>query len=210
MKPLARRIGPFAAVVLLAAGTSSAPVGLVASEGATKPGVASSPAGDEGHPLGPSVCRPFPGPDYYAFKLYTTKNIPGTGLAKARAELSVSGSSPFTVSLAEDGSYRYDVRVSIDNMRPPRGGQLVAWVTTPDIDRIQRIGALDEQLRGAGTVAWNKFIVVVTLEPLDDPEAATWTGPVVFRGMSRSGMMHTMVGHGALQQENCAAYGYGN
>jgi len=28
--------------------------------------------------------------------------------------------------------------------------------------------------------------------------------------MSRSGMMHTMVGHGALVQENCAAYGYGD
>jgi hypothetical protein len=37
-----------------------------------------------------------------------------------------------------------------------------------------------------------------------------WTGPIVFRGMSRSGMMHTMVGHGALQMENCSSYGYAN
>ena len=43
----------------------------------------------------------------------------------------------------------------------------------------------------------------------DDPGAERWSGPIVFRGMSRSGMMHTMVGHGALQKENCAAYGYG-
>jgi len=35
-----------------------------------------------------------------------------------------------------------------------------------------------------------------------------WTGPVVMRGMSRSGLMHTMAGHGAFEQENCAAYGY--
>jgi hypothetical protein len=28
------------------------------------------------------------------------------------------------------------------------------------------------------------------------------------RGMSRSGMMHTMAGHGPFQQENCARYGY--
>jgi hypothetical protein len=87
---------------------------------------------------------------------------------------------------------------------------MVAWVTTPDIDRIERMSALDGNLRAKGTVSWNKFIVVITLEPDDDPGAATWTGPVVFRGMSRSGMMHTMVGHGALQQENCAAFGYGN
>ena len=71
------------------------------------------------------------------------------------------------------------------------------------------MGALDENLRADGRVTWNKFIVVVTLEPEDDPAAEMWSGPVVFRGMSRSGMMHTMVGHGALQQENCAAYGYG-
>ncbi len=51
---------------------------------------------------------------------------------------------------------------------------------------------------------------MITLEAVDDPAAETWSGPVALRGMSRSGMMHTMVGHGAFQQENCAAYGYGN
>ena len=61
-----------------------------------------------------------------------------------------------------------------------------------------------------GSARWNKFLVVITLEPDDGGESGMWSGPVVFRGMSRSGMMHTMVGHGALQQENCAAYGYGN
>lgn len=160
--------------------------------------------------VGDAVCAIAPGPEYYAFELHTTRNVPGTGLAKGLAEVSVSGSSPFFVSLGPDGSYVYDIDVSIDRMKVPRQGRLVAWVTTPDIDRIERMSALDGNLRANGTVSWNKFIVVVTLEPDDDPDAATWTGPVVFRGMSRSGMMHTMVGHGALQQENCAAYGYGN
>ena len=72
-----------------------------------------------------------------------------------------------------------------------------------------RIGALDDNLRASGSVSWNKFIVLITLESHDDPEQEMWAGPVVFRGMSLSGMMHTMVGHGALIQENCAAYGYG-
>jgi hypothetical protein len=157
-----------------------------------------------------SVCATTAGPEYYAFELYTTRNIPGTGLAKGIAEVSISGSSPFSVALGPDGSYVYDVAVSIDRMKVPRQGRLVAWVTTPDIDRIERMAALDDNLRASGSVSWNKFIVVVTLEPGDDPSATTWSGPVVFRGMSRSGMMHTMVGHGALQQENCAAYGYGN
>jgi hypothetical protein len=163
----------------------------------------SSPAVDTG-----SWCAE--GPPYYAFELYTTKNIPGTGLATGTVDVAVAGTSPFSVSLGPDGSYVYDLQVSLDRMKAPRDGRLVAWVTTPEIDQIVRMGALDENLRGAGTVSWNKFIVVITLEFGDDASAGIWSGPIVFRGMSRSGMMHTMVGHGALQQENCAAYGYGN
>ena len=150
------------------------------------------------------------GPPYYAIELFTTRNIPGTGLAEGTVDVAVSGSSPFSVALGPDGSYVYDLELSIDRMRVPRQGHLVAWVTTPEIDRIERLGALDENLRARGSVSWNKFIVVVTLEADADGPSEQWSGPIVFRGMSRSGMMHTMVGHGALEQENCAAYGYGN
>jgi len=156
----------------------------------------------------PAVCTVAEGPKYYAFDLITTKNIPGTGLAVGLAEMSLSASSPFAVALSPDGSYEYDIDVSLERMRVPTQGRLVAWVTTREVDVIVRMGALDEHLRASGSVAWNKFLVVVTLEPTDDPDATIWSGPIVFRGASRSGMMHTMVGHGALQQENCAAYGY--
>jgi hypothetical protein len=159
-------------------------------------------------PGGSAFCAS--GPEYYAFDLYTTRNIPGTGLAKGRVDVQAPPTSPFIVALGPDGSYTYDLHVSLDRMKVPRDGRLVAWVTTPQVDRVQRMSAFDSNLRASGSVAWNKFIVVVTLEPGDEPAAATWSGPIVFRGMSRSGMMHTMVGHGALQQENCAAYGYGN
>ena len=150
------------------------------------------------------------GPPYYAFELFTTKNIPGTGLATGTVEASVSGGSPFSVALGDDGSYEYDLALRLDRMRTPREGRLVAWVTTPDIDLIERMGALDDNLVATGSVSWNQYIVVVTLEAEDDPASDRWAGPIVFRGMSRSGMLHTMVGHGALQQENCAAFGYGN
>ena len=148
------------------------------------------------------------GPEYYAVELVGTKNIPGMGLATGRAEVSVSASSPFSVSLTTDGSYQYDVRVSLERMRSPRAGVLVAWVTTPDLISVRRLGALDGKLQVSGSASWNKFIVVVTLEVEDDPAAERWSGPIAFRGMSRSGMMHTMAGHGPFQQENCAAYGY--
>ncbi len=148
------------------------------------------------------------GPEYYAFPLIATKHIPGTGLATATAEISFSHTSPYAIAVTENGSYDYDLVVRVERMKPPRQGTLVAWVTTPEIDEIERIGALDAHLQAAGRVAWNKFLVVITLEATDDDAAPKWGGPVVFRGVSRSGMMHTMVGHGALQQENCAAYGY--
>lgn len=150
------------------------------------------------------------GPEYYAIPLVTTRNLPGTGLAKGTAEVAFTSDSPFLVSLADDGSYVYAIDLRLEGMRLPRRGTLVAWVTTPDIDRVRRIGALDEHLRASGTVAWNKFLVVVTHEATDDPTQATWSGPIAFRGMSRSGMMHTMAGHGPFQKENCAAYGYGS
>jgi len=150
------------------------------------------------------------GPAYYGFGLFTTRNIPGTGLATGSAEVSVTAGSPFSVSLSADGSYLYDLRISLERMRIPVQGHLVAWITTPEIDHIARIGAFDENLEVAGLAAWNKFIVVITLEPTDDSAATTWTGPIAFRGMSRSGLMHTMAGHGVFDQENCALYGYGN
>lgn len=164
---------------------------------------------DLGRTATAAVCALPAGPEYYAFPLAATGNVAGTGYARGRAEISVPATSPFPVALTADGSYAYDVHVAIDNMRAPRSGTLVAWVTTPDLDRVERIGSLGETLRASGPVSWNKFIVVVTLEAADDAEAATWSGPIVFRGMSRSGAMHTMVGHGALQQENCTSYGYG-
>ena len=55
---------------------------------------------------------------------------------------------------------------------------------------------------------WNKFLVFVTLEPAEATGEARWQGPVVMRGLSRSGLMHTMAGHGPYEQEPCAVYGY--
>ncbi|MCE2456002.1 MAG: hypothetical protein J4G12_09375 [Gemmatimonadetes bacterium] len=164
------------------------------------PALCSTSVADRGH-------GPF-GPEYYSFDLVTTKRIPGTGLARGVAEIAPPASSPFAVALSEDGSYRYAVEVRIERAKPLRSGVLVAWVATPQLDRVRRIGPLDHALSARGSVDWNKFIVVVSLEPSSDPNAERWTGPIAFRGMSRSGAMHTMVGHGALQQENCAAWGY--
>jgi len=164
-------------------------------------------AGPEAPSDGPfCLAEPDP-PAYYAVELVTTRRIPGTGLASGTGHVTFAA-SPFGVSLASDGSYFYDVEIELVDLKRPRSGTLVAWATTTQVDQISRLGALNDAFRTHGQVFWNKFLLVVTLEESDDVEAAAWSGPIVMRGMSRSGMMHTMAGHGPFQQENCARYGY--
>ena len=147
------------------------------------------------------------GPDYYQFPMVSTKRVPGTGNASGVGEL-VFAQSPFGVALGGDGSYLYDFTVRFERLKPARDGVYVVWTTTPELDQIVLAGELADPVAFSGKVAWNKFLVVVTLEPAFDPDATMWTGPIVIRGMSRSGMMHTMAGHGPFEEENCAAYGY--
>ena len=147
------------------------------------------------------------GPDYYQFPMVSTRRVPGTGNTTGVGEVRFA-KSPFGIALAGDGSYLYDFTVRFERLGPARGGTYVVWATTPELDEITLAGEMTDPAGFSGKVAWNKFLVVVTLEPAFDPEATMWTGPIVIRGMSRSGMMHTMAGHGPFEQENCAAYGY--
>ncbi len=158
----------------------------------------------EGAAFGAAALR---GPEYYQFPMVSTRRVPGTGNAAGVGEVAFT-QSPFGVALAGDGSYDYDFTVRFERLRLPRSGTFVVWATTPELDQVVLAGELTDPVSFSGKVAWNKFLVVVTLEPAFDPDATMWTGPIVIRGMSRSGMMHTMAGHGPFEEENCAAYGY--
>ena len=148
------------------------------------------------------------GSEYYTIDLVTTKNIPGTGQAKGKAVMKFSP-NPFGISIAKDGSYRHRLDIQINRANQPKEGVFVAWVTTPSLDKVKLIGALDDNMEVSGTVGWNKYIVVITLEE-EAPSANSnmWSGSIAFRGLSRSGLMHTMAGHGPFAQEPCAKYGY--
>lgn len=165
-------------------------------------------ASRDGISSGPDLRGPArPGPEYYRFPMVSTRRVPGTGNAAGVGEVAFA-QSPYGVALGEDGSYQYDFTVRFERLGPARDGVYVVWTTTPELDRIALAGELTDPAGFSGQVAWNKFLVVVTLEPAFDPDAAMWKGPVVIRGMSRSGMMHTMAGHGPFEEKNCAAYGY--
>ncbi|MFW5905050.1 MAG: hypothetical protein ACOCUZ_02415, partial [bacterium] len=149
-------------------------------------------------------------PEYYAIELVPTRQVTGTGRASGTAHTSFAH-TPFGVSTASNGSYRLTLHIEVRNLPELDEDEFVAWATTPSLDQVVRIGDLDAEGRAEGPVTWNKFLVVVTLEPEGAGEVAdadAWTGPIVLRGMSRSGRMHTMAGHGPFEQQECAAFGY--
>jgi hypothetical protein len=163
---------------------------------------------------GAYICADPTPPEYYAFEMVTTRNVPGTARLQGQAEVTFVRGSPFGVSVSADGSYAYDVRLALDHLpRAPEGRAWAVWLTKSDLSEVTYAGILNPDTEFMGRVSWNKFLAIVTLEDADalaiEGGPRRWQGPVVTRGMSRSGMMHTMAGHGPFQQENCAAFGYG-
>jgi len=149
-----------------------------------------------------------PGVPYYGIELVPTGRVPGTREAGGIAAVRFAD-SPFGVALSADGSYRQVVTFRPEGLRAPGSGGYVAWVTTQDLSIVRRLGRLEPDGNLTASVDWNKFLVVVTLESNPDDDSATaWSGPIVLRGASRSGRMHTLAGHGAFQAEPCIKYGY--
>lgn len=146
-------------------------------------------------------------PVYYKIDLVSTRRVPGSGQAEGIGYVSYP-SSPFGISLTQEGHYIYDLSIEIDGLKPPRNGVYVAWVTTPDLKNVRLLGIMDESMRLKDRIDWNKFLVVISLEAGPNQVGERWNGPIVLRGLSKSGFMHTMAGHGPFEDEPCAIYGY--
>lgn len=154
------------------------------------------------NPMGSDTCPE----DYYSIDLVPTRRVPEARQAEGVAKLTFIP-SPFGVALDSNGRYIYAITLQVDRLGPVDGHKYTAWLSTPDLKHTVRLGALSGDGQVAGTVSWNKFLVILTLEPAG-AASGRWTGPVVMRGLSRSGFMHTMAGHGPFQQEPCMVYGY--
>jgi hypothetical protein len=183
---------------------ASLPVGTI---GAAAPGVPGPFPVPDARAALPVCVEPGEAPGYYAVDLVPTRQVTGTGQAKGTAWATFDR-TPFGVALADDGSYRLTLHIEVENLPSVEDGEFVAWAITPSLDRVERIGALDASGAARGPVEWNKFLVAVTLELTGTEGDEMWAGPIVLRGMSRSGMMHTMAGHGPFEQQECAAFGY--
>lgn len=147
-----------------------------------------------------------PGAPYYVIDLVPTGRVPGTRQAKGEARVAFA-SSAFGLAVNSEGRYVYDLSVRFSGLAP-LDGNVVVWVAKADLSEIKVVGSLGDADGPAASVDWNKFLVVVSLEEADGAIGESWQGPIVFRGMSRSGRMHTMAGHGPFQAEPCSKYGY--
>ena len=114
--------------------------------------------------------------------------------------------SPFGVTVDPEGRQLYELTVTVERMRKRDGASYVVWAATPELDRHARLGVLGPDDRVTAPVSWNKFMVFVSEEA--DPAVARWEGPIMLTGLSPSGRMHTMAGHGPFEDVNCADFGW--
>jgi hypothetical protein len=109
--------------------------------------------------------------------------------------------SPYGVTVDANGSFAYEVTVEALQLRRSPGFSYVVWAATPELDRVAKLGLLEESNRVTGRVSWNKFLVFVSRET--SPDAEAWAGPILLTGLSPSGRLHTMAGHGPFEDADC-------
>jgi hypothetical protein len=145
-------------------------------------------------------CAPA-GPDPFLIDLVPTAHANG-----ARGAVAMRfAESPFGVSVTDDGRHVYHAEIRTSGLAAA-GDALVVWAATPSLDEVKKLGTLSAAGTLAGTIAFNKFLVFVTAEASAD--VSRWAGPILLRGISPSGRMHTMAGHGPFQGESCAKWGF--
>lgn len=193
MKPSAGAIGA-AAVLAISLGSpvsgearAADPSGIPAPEGAA-PWVVATPRGD--------ACLVTP----EVVRLSGTQSAPGN---RGSMTLTQPG-SPFEITVDDSGFQTFDIEIQVDRLRRRGGAVYVAWAAKPELDEWMQLGTLGEENRLAARIAWNQFLVFVSEEASTDIER--WQGPIVLTGLSPSGRLHTMAGHGPFEAMNCQLY----
>jgi hypothetical protein len=110
--------------------------------------------------------------------------------------------SPYGVSVDENGRVQYDLTVEVAGLPEVEGKSYRVWLTTPSLDRIVSIGAVDPTGTLTSTTAWNQLMVVVSREPAGRVVAAgeRWSGPIVLRGFSAGARVTPMAQHSLFQK----------
>jgi hypothetical protein len=110
--------------------------------------------------------------------------------------------SPYGVSVDEDGRVQYELTVEVAGLPEVEGEAYRVWVTTPTLDPIVGIGAIDTDGQIAGSTDWHQLMVVVSREPADRvvADGERWSGPIVLRGFSAGARVTPLAQHSLFQQ----------
>src|SRR5690349_5359516 len=95
---------------------------------------------------------------------------------------------PFTVDASADGHLRYTPALMLSGLPRPaslgRYSAFVAWVASPTMDVVQRLGVVDNGRTMLPAISLDKFILFVTAE--ESARATDMRGRLLLRGMSPS------------------------
>ncbi len=121
--------------------------------------------------------------------------VPATAFPGASGDVALRPAwSPFDVAVTRDGFLVYDLTVTVSGLPRAEAGQtFVAWLATPELDRVRRLGLVHAEVPLTGRVDWNQFLVVVTLESGEPSDR--WTGATVLMGRSPSALIRPLWGH---------------
>ena len=110
--------------------------------------------------------------------------------------------SPYGVSVDEDGQVQYDLTIEVAGLPMVEGESYHVWLTTPDLDPIAHLGAIDAEGSATGATDWHQLMVVISREDAGRvvTEGERWSGPVVLRGFSAGARVTPMAQHSLFQQ----------
>jgi len=135
----------------------------------------------------------FTSSDLPRFRLAATDKAPRAG-GWVQMAPSVS---PFSVAVLRDGKLIYDLDITVHDLPPVSYlGSYTgyeAWLATPNLDVVRKLGAIRNDSTLHVDADWNKFTVIVSAEPAKAGQK--WSGAIVLVGRSPSSLMQNFADH---------------
>ncbi|HEX6057742.1 MAG TPA: multicopper oxidase family protein [Gemmatimonadaceae bacterium] len=135
---------------------------------------------------GPDVTAS-PAPDLYSLEL-----VPTARAERAWGTVRMERpQTPMGAAVTAEGTHVHELVAEITGLPEPASlgayGTYVAWLTTPILEPVVKLGEVTNGRARIGRAAFDKFLVLVSAEP--HAGVAERTGPLVLRGMSPSTRM---------------------
>jgi len=121
--------------------------------------------------------------------LYCIELVRAVGVRSGAGRVELGrAAGPFTVDVSADGHLRYTPAITLTDLPQPstlgRYAAYVAWVASPTMDVIKRLGTVRNGRTVLPAISLDKFIVLITAE--ESVNATEMGGRLMLRGMSPS------------------------